>query len=214
MSCPALTTDPRSTLIESTNPVTLGKTATTSYAGSSPGKLRARESFLDTTSVASTMGEGAAGPCAPAAAVDEPDFALQETKKPIQLATVKPNRTLCFIEPLQVEESDCQRAASRTRFADPRDRVTGISLPLAAGPSKTPGAESEASLPWLKTSRRSPRVREEPFVGLPPRFPGPWESFRRSWPCWSSGWAACEFAPRRWQRHSRRSPPGGALPQQ
>jgi hypothetical protein len=51
-------------------------------------------SFLDRTLVTSTVGGGVAVPCVLAAVVDEPDFELHETQKPILLARARPNRNL------------------------------------------------------------------------------------------------------------------------
>src|SRR5260370_35132806 len=97
MSCPAFTTDPRSTLIESTNPVTLGKTATTSYACSSPGKRTAKASFLDRTFVTSTVGAAAAGPSAPAAIAEETECGPHQTHALMLPATANAHMTIRLI---------------------------------------------------------------------------------------------------------------------
>src|SRR5258707_2492942 len=60
MSCPVLTREPRSTPIHFTNPVTLGKMATSSYGSSSPGRRTVIASFCVTTLATSTLGVGAA----------------------------------------------------------------------------------------------------------------------------------------------------------
>src|SRR5258708_8280379 len=60
MSCPVLARELRSTPIHFTNPVTLGKMATSSYGSSSPGRRTVIASFCVTTLATSTLVVGAA----------------------------------------------------------------------------------------------------------------------------------------------------------
>src|SRR5215469_17008952 len=64
MSCPAFTIDPRSTLMESTNPLTFGKTATSSYGCNSPGSRTVMANLRDSTGATSTTGVCVAAVCA------------------------------------------------------------------------------------------------------------------------------------------------------
>src|SRR5712692_8978998 len=156
MSCPVFTSDPRSTLIESTNAVTLGKTATTSYGCSSPGKRTVMASFLDATFVVSTEGVAAVVPCVPALVADEPEFEPHEMQKPMLLVRTRQKKTLIrFIELLHGANSDSPCAGLRKRSGDPQDQATEISPRLVPGPWKTPAEGSAVLLQWRLTVRQS-----------------------------------------------------------
>src|ERR1700747_3338168 len=83
MTCPIFTTDPRSTLIESTNAVTLGKKATCSYGCNSPGSRTAIANSRDSTAATSTVGVGVDEACALLLDSDDTELLLQDEQREI-----------------------------------------------------------------------------------------------------------------------------------
>src|SRR5215467_12567779 len=132
MSCPDFTRVPRSTPIESTYAVTFGKTATNSYACSSPGKRVVMDSFFDATFTISTVGVAAAEACAfVLELVFEPhDTHPQLVATSTQVDTIR-NRFMPFLQSRSLP-------FVRTRSPGRPDPAKETALPRAAEPVKTP----------------------------------------------------------------------------
>src|SRR5215471_2497295 len=125
MIWPDFTTEPRSTLIDSTNAGTFGNTATDWYACSSPGSRTMISSLRETTLVTSTVGVGAGW--ALALGVGEPEFAshpMHNEATAVPTINVRSGRAL-IVHPLMVGQMRSQPA--KKRFADHLDRAKEMS---------------------------------------------------------------------------------------